>query len=292
MIIVRLLGGLGNQMFQYATGRALALRRGTVLKLDLSAFAAYPLRSYRLDHFRIDATLADTAEVARVTGRNLRGLRARIHGAVERRRPYYRRGMVRERRFGYDPKLSGVRGDAYLVGFWQSERYFDDIRDRLVAELTVSTPPEGDNRRLLDAIEATDSISLHVRRGDYVEDPANLRLHGTCPPAYYERALAALLPRADRPHVFVFSDDIGWAKEHLRIPCPATFVAHNGEERDYEDLRLMSRCRHHVIANSTFSWWGAWLSTHPDRTVVAPREWFRDGSLDARDVVPDSWLRV
>jgi hypothetical protein len=292
MIIVRLLGGLGNQMFQYATGRALAARRGAPLKLDLSAFRVYPLRSYRLDNFRIAATLAEASDVAGVRGTDRGPLRRRIQAAVERRRPYYRRRMVQEPHYHFDPNLRRVGRNAYLVGFWQSEKYFGDIRDALLAELSVAEPPDPANRRVLERIDATDSISLHVRRGDYVSDPNNQRIYAACSPRYYRDALDTILPRLGEPHVFVFSDDITWAKEHLRFPCPTTFVDHNGAERDYEDMRLMSRCRHHVIANSSFSWWGAWLARDPAKQVVAPLLWFNDPAVDTRDVIPASWLRL
>jgi len=292
MIIVRLLGGLGNQMFQYAAGRALAARHGTALKLDLSAFRAYPLRSFRLQHFRIEATLAEAADVEAVKGTDRGPLRRRLQLAVERRRPHFRRRVVHEPHFHFDPNMERVGRHAYLVGFWQSEAYFSQIRDAVRRELTVSEPPDEANRRTLERIASTDSISLHVRRGDYVTDPRNQQFYAACPPRYYRDALDAVLPGLDDPRVFVFSDDIAWASAHLRFPCPVTFVAHNGEQRDFEDMRLMSRCRHHVIANSTFSWWGAWLASHPDQQVVAPRQWFLDPDVDIRDLVPSSWLRL
>lgn len=292
MIIVRLLGGLGNQMFQYAAGRALAARHGVSLKLDLSAFSAYPLRTYRLHQFCIEAELAEGSEVARATGRHLRGLRRRLHGAIEGRRPYHRRRVIRERHFHHDPDLARVGPDAYLIGFWQSEKYFAGIRDLLLQELAVREPPDAANLRMLERIEAVDSISLHIRRGDYVTEERNQRLYGSCSMSYYESALEVVGSAIDEPHVFVFSDDIPWARAHLRAPYPVTFVDHNGEQRDHDDMRLMSRCAHHITANSSFSWWGAWLGTHPAKKVVAPSRWFDDPKIDTSDVVPDSWLRL
>jgi hypothetical protein len=286
------MGGLGNQLFQYAAGRALAAERETSLKLDVSGFERYPLRSYRLHHFSVAATLADGADVARVRG-NLDWRPYRVlRRMVEQRRPYYRRRLVHEAHFHYDPNIRKVGRDAFLIGFWQSEKYFAGIREILLSELEVVTPPDGPNRELLGEIDATDSISLHIRRGDYVSDPRNRSFYAACTPDYYERALQAMLRRVTRPHVFVFSDDPEWAHAHLRVPCAVTFIRHNGPERDHEDLRLMSRCRHHITANSTFSWWGAWLSTHPERHVISPRAWFNDTSVNGSDIVPASWERL
>jgi hypothetical protein len=292
MIIVRLMGGLGNQLFQYAAGRALAVARGTTLKLDTSAFRDYPLRSYRLDHFHISATVAGPEDMARVMGRRLwRPWRVLVR-ALEPRRAYYRRRIVHEPHYHYAPAIRKVGRDALLVGFWQSESYFAEIRGRLLEELSVTTPPDGANLRLLESIDGVDSISLHVRRGDYVTDPANRSFYAECGPDYYERAVQRLLPLTTQPHVFVFSDDPDWAGAHVRVPCPMTVVRHNGPDHDYEDLRLISRCRHHVTANSTFSWWGAWLGTHPGKRVIAPGRWFTDPTVNCDDVIPAGWERL
>jgi hypothetical protein len=142
-------------------------------------------------------------------------------------------------------------------------------------------------------MEAVESVSLHVRRGDYVSNARANAVHGTCSLAYYRQAIALVRERVIAPRFFIFSDDISWARAHLSFDdAPATFVDWNGPEAPQEDLRLMARCRHHVIANSSLSWWGAWLSTTPGQIVVSPRDWFSTNNDRARDVVPERWIRI
>ena len=150
----------------------------------------------------------------------------------------------------------------------------------------------GLNAELASEIQATVSVGVHIRRGDYVANPIANQFHGVCSLEYYLAAIAKLKEEIGAPRFFVFSDDIGWARQNLRLPDPTTFVDHNGEAHDYEDLRLMSLCKHHIIANSSFSWWGAWLSNNPDKIVIAPERWFRDPSMDPRDLVPEGWHRL
>jgi hypothetical protein len=131
-----------------------------------------------------------------------------------------------------------------------------------------------------------------VRRGDYVQNPVTNARHGLCPLEYYHTAVRTLAAQVPDPQFFVFSDDPDWTQQNLKLPYPTTYVTCNGLERDYEDLRLMSHCRHHIIANSSFSWWGAWLSTFPAKTVLAPSTWFREPPQASRDRVPAGWLTV
>jgi hypothetical protein len=140
-----------------------------------------------------------------------------------------------------------------------------------------------------------ESVSVHVRRGDYVTDPAANRVHGTCGSEYYERAAELLCEQVTSPRFFVFSDDPEAARRELRMPGPAEFIDGNVGQRDWEDLRLMTSCRHHIIANSTFSWWGAWLAHHDEQVVAAPHAWFRPGAKPGhcvRDLIPQSWMLV
>ena len=293
MVIVQLKGGLGNQLFQYAAARALSVRRGEPVLLDVRLFASYPDRAFALDNFDIVAQPAPPRAVRRLThqgyGRYADAL-LRKAGRLLGTPP----AVVRERRpFQYDPELfAALPADVYLEGYWQNERYFQEIAGTIRRELTLRAPPEGTNAQFLAAIEGCTAVSLHVRRGDYVANKATLAFHGLCPPDYYRRAIEIIQQRAADPHFFVFSDDIAWVKANLPIPEPATYVAHNGPEAAHEDLRLLQACRHHVIANSTFSWWGAWLSDRPDKIVIAPRRWLSDPRHDASDLIPAGWLRL
>lgn len=292
MVIVRIKCGLGNQLFEYVLGRRIALANKSELKLDLSAYDEDSLRGYRLDSFNIDADIASPAEIARVTGFDRRGVSGRLWRLCQSLKPYHKRSIIAERWYHFDPDVLRVSGDVYIDGYWQSEKYFEDIKPVLKEELTFKNAPDAVNQALISRIANTSSVCLHVRRGDYVTDPSVRERFGVCTPDYYYSGIDILKSRLDNPELFVFSDDPDWVKANLRTDCPTTYVTHNGPEKDCEDLLLMSQCKHHIIANSSFSWWGAWLCSNPDQIVVAPKNWCLDPSRDAKDVVPDGWLRI
>jgi hypothetical protein len=283
-VVTRLLGGLGNQLFQYATARALAARSGLPLKLDLSALQGHRPQRYGLAPFAIAATEATPDEI--------RGLRRGPDLLLRIAPRLAGRHVLVERHFHFDPTVLRVRGPAYLSGYWQSERYFADADARIRAELVVKAAPADQNEATLRAIRSRESVAVHVRRGDYVSNPRTHRIHGTCSLDYYQRAIAEIRQRVKEPHLFVFSDDGAWARRHLDTPLPVTFVDHNGPDRGHEDLRLMAACRHHVIANSSFSWWGAWLARHPGQHVIAPARWFAAARHRTSDLYPDGWTRI
>jgi hypothetical protein len=294
MILAKLRGGLSNQMFQYAAARRLAHRHGTELRLDTSWYSNLPVgatpRTFELDHFRIRASRATPADLIGTDG--VRRARARdLPVALWRKiRPRFR--FVAERGLAFEERILSLPDNVCLFGYWLSEKYFADIAPLIREEFTLRDPPEGENARLVAAMEAAPSVSLHVRRGDYVHDPEIHRIHGTCSLEYYARAIDHIAHRVQGVRFFVFSDDLKWAEAHLPLPRPAEFVRHNQGPRAHEDIRLMSHCRHHVIANSGFSWWGAWLNPRPDKIVCAPARWFADAPHDTRDVLPPSWVAL
>jgi hypothetical protein len=179
-----------------------------------------------------------------------------------------------------------------LQGYWQSPKYFASIEPEIRTELKLREPLAGENLAVVNKIDTSLAVSVHVRRGDYVTSVTTNQYHGTCGPEYYLAAEALLRQRLGEPTLFIFSDDPDWAAHNLRFESPTVIVRHNGPKRDYEDLRLMTLCKHHVIANSTFGWWGAWLCANPDKIVVAPRNWFRDASHSTADLIPEDWIRV
>jgi hypothetical protein len=180
----------------------------------------------------------------------------------------------------------------YLKGYWQSPKYFASVESYIRQDIVVKEPLAGVNFEIAERIVDSQSVSLHVRRGDYATNPVTQNYHGTCGPEYYESAQRALLEQLGSIELFVFSDDPDWVEHNLRFLAPATMMQHNGPSRDYEDLRLLSLCRHHIIANSTFSWWGAWLCANPTKSVIAPKNWFRGAGLSANDLLPNSWIRI
>ncbi len=286
MILVRLMGGLGNQMFQYACGRALAWRTGHALVLDPSHLATrHPTapRRFSLDAFPIAARLATPADTAEA--QSLPALLWRRFG-----RPLASDlTMACEHGLRFQPDLFPARFQRLcLVGYWQTEKYFSDCADLIRRDFAPRTAPDP---ALAARLAAAPSVALHIRRGDYAADATINSVHGLCPLDYYHRAAAHLAERVGRPQFFLFSDDPDWARAHLQLEHPLHVIS-DGRRAPAEELALMTCCRHHITANSSFSWWGAWLNPRPDKLICAPRAWFRDPALDATDLVPATWLRL
>lgn len=277
-VVVSLKGGLGNQLFQYAAGRALAQARNARLLIDVAGYANESRgREYRLDCFNIQAQLINV---------HFGLLKRRIKRRLPQR---WQRFVYQEQDpMRYDSDLLEINRSVELRGFWQSERYFQAIAPLLRQELTFRQRPTGRNAALTEEIAGFESVSIHVRRGDYVGS----NLHLVLPLSYYEAAIARVARVAREARYYIFSDDIPWCREHLVFPGPVTFLDHNGPDGDYEDLRLMSLCKHHIIANSSFSWWGAWLAEHEDQIVIAPRQWLEDSTRTAEDRIPERWEQL
>lgn len=283
MIVARIFGGLGNQMFQYAAGRALAIRHGTELTLDLRMFRTYSLHQYSLSRFGIRAAAADERSL-RAHGRAKLALVARLPVGTLR-------SCYLEHPFGTHAAWDRVAANAYISGYFQGEFFFQEAASSIRDEFLPVAAPGPQNDAVTDLMADCESVALHVRRGDYVSDRATFDIHGACSIDYYRAAVDALRRRLDRPRFFVFSNDFPWAREHLSLGDDAVFVDWNAGAPEL-DLHVMSRCRHHVIANSTFSWWGAWLGSHPGQVVVAPDPWFDSVALDASELLPERWVRV
>lgn len=291
-ILVKLSGGLGNQMFQYAAARHLALLNEAELLLDVSGFAKYKLRTYALGHLNIQARAATSLEITRMTGRSSTFKKILAKAAFWSRSPS-RLETVTQQGLQYDPSLIERRGSVYLDGYWQSPRYFQDVSKQIKTEFQIATPPTPANQSMGARISGCNSASLHVRRGDYVSNLNTFGVHGACSARYYEMAAAALSARESGLVYFVFSDDIPWARENLTFAGEKVFIDFNDPDHHYEDLRLMSLCRHHITANSTFSWWGAWLGAE-DGVTITPARWFNDESKGppVDDLIPEGWMRI
>lgn len=297
MVVVQLTGGLGNQMFQYAAGRSLALHHQTTLKLDLSwyqqSFERATKRTYQLGSYRIQASAASPAEILRAKGQysrySARGMILRIF----RKLKLSRSGHFRELSTGnYQSEIFKTPRMVYLSGYWQSERYFSNIASIIRTDFTVANPPNETNCDFIKQIQATESVSLHIRRGDYVSNPRHTKYHGVLPLEYYENAAQYIASQVAAPlHFFVFSDDLEWVSQNLKLPHPMTLINHNNPDHPEEDLRLMNHCKHHIIANSSFSWWGAWLANNPVKVVCAPARWFNGRDSRPRDLIPESWVK-
>lgn len=293
MVIVRLQGGLGNQMFQYAAGRRLAHALNSGLKLDVNGFNGDNLRTYKLHHFAIQEHFASLDEIACIDNHHYGGRLAFLAKARLIIPPFKRLHVFEEATVTpLRREVLNAKGDIYLKGYWQSEKYFAGTEKIIRREFSIKSSPDSINKEIAEQISSTNSVSLHVRRGDYITNPQVNRVHGTCDLKYYYDCIGELVKRVREPHFFVFSDDPEWITEHLDTSYPTSYLTFNKEEKDFEDLGLMSLCKHHIIANSSFSWWGAWLSNNPDKLVFAPKKWFNDTKIDTRDLIPDSWISV
>ncbi len=279
-------------MFQYAAGVSLAERHGTRLAIDKTWFDAHKHtvdapRTYELDCFRLPEDFV-TADDYIVIGENDRSLKRRIYlrtrAAKQAKVSHYN-----EPHYHYDPSFLKQSKHTLVEGFFQSEKYFSNVRRTLLERFTFAKDPSGDNNKLAEKITKSNAVSLHVRRSDYASVKATKETHGLMGMDYYKAAADYIAKRAPDPTFYVISDDPEWCKKNLKLPYSIVYV----ENKDgWKDMQLMSMCRHHITANSSFSWWGSWLDPHTEKIVVAPKKWFVDGSMNTKDVVPEAWVRL
>lgn len=282
-------------MFQYACARSLALKHDLPLKFRSDSLNLY--RSHNgleIDHvFGLDLPMASDEELGQLIG-------------WSRKPPFIRRVFGNRRlswlagnRFLSEPGNNywaslhlHARLGGYLHGNWQSEAYFAGHAERIRSDFTFFQNIHGTNLKIVEAIDRCNSISVHIRRGDYLTNVKSNAVLGTCSSEYYTTAIGSLMRRYPDARLFAFSDDLDWVARILQPKYPnMVIVEHNTGRNSYIDMRLMSLCRHHIIANSTFSWWGAWLNLNPQKTVIAPARWFTDGR-DTQDLIPDGWERM
>jgi hypothetical protein len=290
-VIARIEGGLGNQLFQYAAARSLADRLGCDLALDLRGLDENGDRPYQLNRFEIRASVASSHLLSGLPDwRPSR--KGRIYSRLSQLVPaVFSFPVFWSQTFAFDPRIDKISRPVYLVGYWQSEKNFAWNRDRLLRDIRLRVPLSA-KTSWLNEISKTDSVALHIRRGDYVSNKVAAQFHGLCNMDYYHNAIRKLIVRIPSLHVFVFSDDHAWAKANLRLDAPTSFIDTNSSDDGHIDIELMSYCRHHVIANSSFSWWGAWRCQSIDQVVYAPRRWFADTTTDTSDVVPAHWNQL
>jgi hypothetical protein len=290
MIVVNLMGGLGNQMFQYAMGRRLALHHQTELFLDCTFLNTenphHISREYELGIFNIHAQIATENELKKFKASN--GFASRLRHIFPGLFTYK---LITQKSHAFNPSILTAPDNSWLNGFWQTEKYFNTIEDRIRSDFEFKSPLQGLNKALAEKIKSGESVSIHVRRGDYT-NPQVLAFHGMCSPDYYYRAIETLSRKTTIQELFLFSDDTAWVKQNMQFDLPITFIDHNTGKNSFEDMRLMSLCNHNIIANSSFSWWGAWLNAYKNKTVIAPKTWVADKRVNTTDVIPDNWIRL
>ena len=291
MIISKITHGLGNQLFQYAIARKLSIQRETPLYLDTRyynhTYSTDTFRSFKLNKFNINFESLDNSPALIYLSKSTKLFPNRSFP------PFFK--LVRDKQSTFEPDVLSAKSlFLYLSGFWQTEKYFDDVKDVLQKELTLKVAESEQFKKYKEQILAENSpVSLHIRRGDYVNNAQFNDKFGFIGLDYYREAIKLFKEKKPDCKFFVFSDDLQWVKENLDTGHDFTFIENTGENGDLEDLMLMRTCSHHVIANSSFSWWGAWLNPKPDKIVVAPAKWYNNlPDLNTSDLVPESWIRL
>ena len=283
MIIIKIMGGLGNQMFQYAVYEKLKYL-GKDVKVDISSFYEQDdLRKYELGGFEnLQLQQAEEDEIEHYLHPET------IWKKILRKVFRLDRKIYNLNSMAYDKKIYFIK-EGYVSGFWQSEKYFSDIEKVIRQRFEFPKIQDAENEKFLSMIHQTHSVSIHVRRGDYLSE-TNQKIYGRiCTLDYYKKAIRYFEEKYEDVTFFVFSNDLEWAKENLEMKN-ACFVDCNTEETAIYDMYLMSECRQNIIANSSFSWWGAWLNGHKEKEVIAPSKWLN--TVDVKDIWCEGWMKL
>ena len=285
MIYVRIRGGLGNQLFQYSAARSLADRLNVNLGLDTREYNAGSPFEMGLKHFNIRAEFNPKGLIKhRKNGFSKYILDIALGN---------HKNVYKETNLSFNNLFHSLPNKTYLKGYWQSEKYFENNQKNIFKDLQIITPQSKKNIKILENISKTNSVSLHIRRGDYVTNSAYNMKHGTCSLDYYKKSVDYLSKSLNKNFtIFAFSDDPEWVFKNLKLPMDIQFIEHNSSKKNYEDLRLMSQCNHNIIANSSFSWWGAWLNRSPKRTIISPKKWYVDKNIKNIDIIPNNWVKI
>lgn len=298
MINLKISDGLGNQMFQYAFGRALSELCQDRLYLNLLHFAQSDLRHYSLKHFYLNEEVKVYSKpqqyvtymygklkyeyLTRIKYKNFTGSKVEQLQTFNREGIYY--GLSPYEYYEIQTSSSFIK---YVNGYWQSPKFFNQIESKLQQELRVKTAPSEKNKAMIKKIEQSNAVCVHIRRGDYVGSSFDI-----CTEAYYQKAMDIIASKVENPTFYIFSnssEDLQWIKENYHFDYNLVYVDLNN--CDYEELRLMYTCKHFIISNSTFSWWGAYLSTYTDKVVIAPSKWNLDYEV-VEDLYLDHWIKI
>jgi len=297
MIIMRLKGGLGNQMFQYALGRCLAEKRGTKLKLDTTFLVNrlprknFVFRDYDLDIFQVQADFTRFSRFAGVFNNIAFPL---YYFYLKIRQFFNIHYVVREKKdYIFDESVLDSPGNVYLDGYWQSEKYFKDIEGVIRKDFTFKNGLGKNGMIMAEKIKNSNAVCVNVRRADYVSNPLNRDFFGTIGYDYYKKAEEVIASKTKHLYFFVFSDDINWCKDNLKFNHPVVFVGREYAGKKWQQyLQLMIMCKHFIIPNSTFAWWAAWLSENKNKIIIAPKNWVSGPSINTDDLIPPSWIRI
>ena len=297
MIYIQLNGGLGNQMFQYALGRKLSKKQGTELFLDDKLLKYkkttndHTFRSFELDIFNINKKKIEINYIKKtvfIFYRIINSIAMRLGLNSFQNSKYFV-----ERNFSYNKDIIKIKSDCFLSGYWQSPLYFESIESVIREDFKFPKLQKYSNINIAKKTEDLNSVGIHLRRGDFL----NLKshgVHGTCSPEYYQSAIDFISNKIKEPTFFIFSDDQEWVKQNFNFISNSFHISGNTGINSYRDMQLMSRCKHNIIANSSFSWWGAWLNSNPEKIIIAPKKWFSCENLNKQtnDLIPETWVRL
>ncbi|MEY3541828.1 MAG: hypothetical protein RLZZ204_640, partial [Bacteroidota bacterium] len=275
----------GNQLFQYAAGLSLSLKHQTQLKTAVQFKNSDTSRSLGLSHFNLNLIEATREDVNQLYSGSA------VDRAIQAVLPAQFKHVYKEKHFAYQSGFEKLGSNVYLKGYWQSERYFSTIANQVKDIFTLQPQCYSNILPLIEEIKRNESVSIHVRKGDYLLHPYS-DYYASLESTYYNNALAALQENLPQLKLYVFTDDPKWVEENLALPQPFTLISGVQTRSMYEDFQAMLSCKYHIIANSSFSWWTAWLSARKGKKVVAPKEWFKSGPSDTADLIPKSWLTV
>lgn len=295
MIIVKITGGLGNQLFQYSFGRYLSMKFESEVKYDIQTnydSSNISNRNVGLSNFNIHLKIATNYEIYKFKFfKNT--IFARIERKMVQKIPILNRNLFVQKFKTKRNSAIQYYDNCYYDGYWQSENYFKEISSILKSELVSNFNPilSTDSSIILEKIRKSNSVSVHIRRGDYISNKPNRKIFFNCPLKYYETSINYVTTRISDPIYFLFSDDIEWINK-MFIGEQYRIVSNNFNSPEV-DLFLMCNCKHNIIANSSFSWWGAWLNQHPEKIVIAPKQWYKGKYKDkSKDLIPPEWIQI
>lgn len=290
MITQKITWWLWNQMFQYAYVKALSLKNKKNFKLDILWFEQYKLHKYCLEFFDIEKRYASKYEIPFYENfysknKYLNFFLIKIKWILKQ----INKSHHIEKQFNFDNDFLDIKS-WYIEWYFQTEKYFKEFEKQIRKDFEFIIWPSGKNKKFIEIINNCNSISLHIRRWDYISNSSANAFHGTCDLGYYKKAIELIKSKIETPVFFIFSDDIDWVKENLKIEN-AYYIDWNNADTNYEDMRLMSLCKHNIIANSSFSWWWAWLNKNKEKIVIAPKKWFQNSKINYSDIVLNNWIK-
>lgn len=286
MIITQLTGGLGNQMFQYAFGYCLAKKNDTKLKYVFDNFNHVTSRQLELEVFQITGKQAIAEDIKRIYLDKIKI--SKIISIFTKKQKY----IFQEKKQFFQSTNLTIPNDSYVTGYWQSEKYFLDFSDQIKKEFTFKNLLSKKNREILETINQNNSVGVHIRRGDYISNKKTYGYHGVCGLDYYQSAIEKITNKISSPVFYFFSDDPAWVKENFKTIKNSYYIDWNTGINSYCDMQLMSLCKHNIIANSSFSWWGAWLNNNKSKIVITPKKWFAKNNANTKDLIPETWLQI